>query len=136
LEAGIDQLADRDLSQIRTPSKFADFSDNLIRLLSLASVGWNQLRNRNSRAPRDPDRLALGDSFQQAVEMGFGVKYSHGSLVSHMNYMNYHFKLLNTTGSLLHPPRVALIRRGPYVLRFNSDSFRSYTAGREVWSKG
>src|SRR5277367_3422822 len=84
MAAGINQLPDCDLSQIRTLSKFANLSHNLIRRFSLASIGWNQLRNRNP-TPRDPDRLALGNSFQQAVEMGFGVKDSHGSLVSHVN---------------------------------------------------
>jgi hypothetical protein len=84
MAAGIDQLADRGLSQIRALSKLPNLSHNMVRLFSLASIGWNQFRNWNP-PPRNPDRLALGNSFQQAIEMGFGVKDSDGSLVSHMN---------------------------------------------------
>jgi len=34
--------------------------------------------------PGDPDGLALGDSLQQAVDMGLCVEHSDSSLVSHV----------------------------------------------------
>jgi hypothetical protein len=84
MAAGIDQLADTGLSQIRALSKLANLSHNLVRILSLTIVGWNQLGNRNP-PPRDPNGLALGDSFQEAIEMGLSIKNSDGRLVSHVN---------------------------------------------------
>jgi len=80
----IDQFADSGLPQSRALSKLANVSHNLSSLLFLASVGWNQFSNRNT-PPRDPDRLSLGDSFQQAIEMGFSVEDSDGGSVSHTN---------------------------------------------------
>jgi hypothetical protein len=82
--AGIDQLADSGLSQSRSLSKLANLSHNLLWVLFLANVSRNQFGNWDP-PPGDPDRLPLGDSFQQTVEMGFGVEDSDSSLLSHVN---------------------------------------------------
>ena len=82
--AGIDQLANRSFSQSRALSKLANFSHHMLRFFFLATIGRNQFCNWNP-PPRNPDRLALGNPFQQAIEMGFGVKDSDGSLMSHPN---------------------------------------------------
>ena len=84
MAAGIDQLADRSLSQSSTLSKLPNFSHHLLRIFSLACIGRNQFCNW-SPPPRNPDRLTLENSFQQAIEMGFGVKDADGNLVSHIS---------------------------------------------------
>jgi hypothetical protein len=86
MAAGIDQLPDRGLSEIYAFSKLPNLSHYMVRLFSLASVGWNQFRNWTP--PRNLVRLPLGNSFQQAIEMGFGIKDSDGSLVSHVSQFN------------------------------------------------
>jgi len=84
MAAFIDQLADSDLSQSRTLSKLANLSYKLVGLLFLARVGGNQFGDWNP-PPRNPDRLALGDSFQQAIEMGFCVKGPDSSFAIHVS---------------------------------------------------
>jgi hypothetical protein len=84
MAAGIDQLADRHLSQGRALAKLADLSHNLAKVLLLTSVGWNQFSNRHP-PPGDPDRLALRDFFQQAVEMGLRVEDSDSDSERHVN---------------------------------------------------
>lgn len=46
MAAGINQLADRHLSQGRALAKLANLSHNLAKVLLLTSVGWNQFSNR------------------------------------------------------------------------------------------
>src|SRR5580658_1869939 len=77
-----DQLADRDLSKSRIFSKLANFSNNLMRVCFLARIGGNQFRNRNPSSC-DSDRLALGNSFQKAIQMGLCVEDSNCSLMGH-----------------------------------------------------
>ena len=84
MAAFIDQLADSDLFESRTLSQLANLPYQLVGLLLLTRVGGNQFGDWNP-SPRDPDRLALGDPFQQAIEMGFCVEGPDSSFAIHIN---------------------------------------------------
>ena len=79
----IDQLADSDLSQSGALSKLANLSYQLVGLLFFTRVSGNHFGDRNP-PPRDPDRLSLGDSFQQAIEMGLCVEGPDSSFTIHV----------------------------------------------------
>src|SRR5262249_12645240 len=80
----IDQLADTDLSQSCALSNLANLSYKLIGRLFLTGVGGNKFRDRNP-PPRDPDRLALRDSFQKTIEMRLRVEHPDSIFTIHVN---------------------------------------------------
>jgi len=81
MAAFIDQFADSDLFESRTLSKLANLPYQLVGLLFLTHVGGNQFGDWNP-SPRDPDRLALGDALQQAIETVLCVEGPDSSLRS------------------------------------------------------
>src|SRR5216684_3892548 len=74
--AFIDQLAYRDFAQSRPFSQLPNAFDQTASVLLPAVVRRNQLRHWNAAA-RNPDRLPLGGSLQQFVEMSLRVKCTH-----------------------------------------------------------